>query len=237
MAKFKKHNKFDGIFLSGYKETQRIYTLNLDFNKSIYGEKLLLDGDLQYREWNPFRSKLCASIKCNARKIFINPSSKVLYLGASSGTTVSHVSDIVTKGIIYAIEFSSRSLRELVQNSVDRQNLIPILGDANHPHEYLKFITGAIDIIYMDVAQPNQSEILIKNAKMYLKPGVGKFIYTVKSRSIDSVANPKEIFAKEIKMLEENGLMVTDNVNITSFQTDHIVLFGRYQGSNERDQN
>ena len=233
MAKFKKHNKFDGIFLSGYKETQRIYTINLDFNKSIYGEKLLLDGDLQYREWNPFRSKLCASIKCNARKIFLNPSSKVLYLGASSGTTVSHISDIVTKGIIYAVEFSSRSLRELVQNSVDRQNIIPILGDANHPHEYLKFITGAIDLIYMDVAQPNQSEILIKNAKMYLKPGVGKFIFAVKSRSIDSVANPKEIFKKEIETLEDAGLNVTDNVNITSFQTDHVVLFGRYQGSNE----
>ena len=127
------------------------------------------------------------------------------------------------------MEFSPRSLRELVQNSVDRQNLIPILGDANQPYEYSKFITGSVDIIYMDVAQPNQAEILIKNAKMYLKPGVGKFIFAVKSRSIDTVANPKEIFEREIKILEENGLMVTDNVNISSFQTDHVVLFGRYQ--------
>jgi len=78
----------------------------------------------------------------------------------------------------------------------------------------------------MDVAQPNQAEILIKNAKTYLKPGVGKFIFAVKSRSIDSVANPKEVFKKEIETLEESGLMVTDNVNITSFQIDHVVLFG-----------
>ena len=45
--------------------------------------------------WNPFRSKLAAAILGGVDKIHMKPGSKVLYLGAASGTTVSHVSDLV----------------------------------------------------------------------------------------------------------------------------------------------
>ena len=42
--------------------------------------------------------------------IHIKPAAKVLYLGAASGTSVSHVSDIVgPQGAVYAVEFSHRS--------------------------------------------------------------------------------------------------------------------------------
>lgn len=227
MGRFKKHPKFEGIFTSGFKERQRIYTINLDRNRVVYGEKLIDEGNTQYREWNPYRSKLCSSIKNKARKTNIGKTTNLLYLGASSGTTVSHCSDIITHGSIYAVEFSPRSLRELVQNCTDRKNVIPILGDANKPFEYSKFISGSVDVIFQDVAQPNQTEILIKNVKQFLKPRQGTFIYAVKARSIDTTADPKEIFDKQIKMLEKNGLQVTDTVNISSFQTDHVVLFGR----------
>ncbi len=230
MVKIKRHPKFDGIYSSGFKEKQRIYTQNLDKNRIIYGEKLFDEGDIQYREWNPYRSKLCSAIKNNARKIFIDNSSKLLYLGASSGTTVSHCSDIIRNGTIYAVEFSPRSLRELVQNCTDRKNVIPILGDANRPFEYSKFVSGSVDVIFQDVAQPNQTEILIKNAKRFLTPRKGRFIYAIKARSIDTTADPNEIFLREIKELNKAGLEVTDNINISSFQTDHTVLFGRYLG-------
>lgn len=49
----------------------------------------------EYRAWNPFRSKLAAAILGGVDKIHMGPGKKVLYLGAASGTTVSHVSDIV----------------------------------------------------------------------------------------------------------------------------------------------
>ena len=52
-------------------------------------------GKIEYRVWNPFRSKLAAAILGGVDKIHIKPGSKVLYLGAASGTTVSHVADIV----------------------------------------------------------------------------------------------------------------------------------------------
>lgn len=50
---------------------------------------------IEYRVWNPFRSKLGAAILSGVDNIHMPPGSKVLYLGAASGTTVSHVSDIV----------------------------------------------------------------------------------------------------------------------------------------------
>ena len=55
------------------------------------------DGDTktEYRAWNPFRSKLAAAIVGGIEHIHMKPGSKVLYLGAASGTTVSHVSDLV----------------------------------------------------------------------------------------------------------------------------------------------
>lgn len=228
MARIRRHPKFDGIYLSGATNQQRLYTVNLDLNKRIYGEKLVEQGNDQFREWNPYRSKLAASIRANARKTFIDRNSRLLYLGASSGTTVSHCSDIITNGIIYAIEFSARSLRELVQNCADRKNVIPILADANHPYEYSPLISDRVDVIFQDVAQPNQTEILIKNIKRFLVPGEGKFIYAIKSRSIDTTANPSHIFEQEIKKLEAAGMQIMDNVSIDKFQTDHIVLFGRY---------
>lgn len=65
---------------------------------------------LEYRVWNPFRSKLAASILSGVDNIHIKPGSKVLYLGAASGTSVSHVSDLVgPEGSVYAVEFSHRS--------------------------------------------------------------------------------------------------------------------------------
>ena len=45
--------------------------------------------------WNPFRSKLAASIVGGIENIYMQPGSKVLYLGGASGTTVSHVADLV----------------------------------------------------------------------------------------------------------------------------------------------
>lgn len=228
MVSIRRHPKFDGVYISGPNDNLRLYTQNLDLNRTIYGEKLIEVKGVQYREWNPYRSKLGASIRANARKTFIDRNSRLLYLGASSGTTVSHCSDIISQGIIYAVEFSPRSLRELVQNCADRPNVIPILADANHPYEYAPYISDRVDVIFQDIAQPNQTEILIKNIQRYLEPQKGKFIYAIKPRSIDTTANPNEIFEAEIRKLEAAGMQIMDNVSIHKYQTDHIVLFGRY---------
>lgn len=229
MANIRNHPKFDGVFVSGGHDIQHIYTVNLDKGRTIYGEKTTEMNGVEYREWNPYRSKLAACIQNNCRKTFLDAKTKVLYLGASSGTTVSHFSDIAKEGIIYAVEFSPRSLRELVQNCADRPNVIPILGDATRPFDYAKFISTEVDLLYMDVAQPNQGEILRKNAEWFLKKD-GAFIYAIKSRAIDTTQAPGEIFKAEIAALSSAGFEINDQIRLEPYSADHMVLFGRFLG-------
>lgn len=107
---------------------------------------------VEYRVWNPYRSKIAAAILGGISDIYIRPGSKVLYLGAASGTTVSHVSDIVGQdGVVYAVEFSHRSGRDLVNVAKKRTNIVPLIFDARKPLEY-RFLVGMVDVVFADVA-------------------------------------------------------------------------------------
>ena len=126
--------------------------------ESVYNEKRVSVDDpvtgekTEYRVWNPFRSKLAASIVGGVENIFMKPGSKVLYLGAASGTTVSHVSDLVgPEGVVYAVEFSKRSGRDLVNMAKKRPNIVPIIEDARHPQKY-RMLINMVDTVFADVA-------------------------------------------------------------------------------------
>ena len=99
-----------GVFIAKGKE-DALVTLNLTPGKTVYGEKVVkVEGaegaKIEYRVWNPFRSKLAATVLGGAANIWIAPGSKVLYLGAASGTSVSHVSDIVGPVRALALSFA-----------------------------------------------------------------------------------------------------------------------------------
>jgi rRNA 2'-O-methyltransferase fibrillarin len=112
----------------------------------------------------------------------IKPGSKVLYLGGASGTTVSHVSDMVgPEGMVYAVEFSHRSGRDLTNMAKKRPNIVPIVEDARQPLKY-RMLVGMVDVIFSDVAQPDQARIVAMNAHMFLKNG-GWFIVSIKVRA------------------------------------------------------
>jgi len=111
----------------------------------------------------------------------MKPGSKVLYLGAASGTTVSHVSDIVgAEGMVYAVEYSHRSGRDLIEVAKKRTNIVPIIEDARHPQRY-RMLVPMVDVIFQDVAQPDQARILAINAQHFLKNG-GHFVLSIKVR-------------------------------------------------------
>merc|ERR1719158_2189390 len=111
--------------------------------------------------------------------VWIGPGRRVLYLGAGSGTTVSHVSDIVgPDGLVYAVEFSHRSGRDLINVAKSRTNIIPIIEDARHPLKY-RMLIGMVDTVFADVAQPDQARIVALNAQYYLKEG-GHAVISVK---------------------------------------------------------
>ncbi len=126
----------------------------------------------EYRVWNPFRSKIASAIVGGIGNIYMKPGSKVLYLGGASGTTVSHVADLVgPEGCVYAVEFSKRSGRDLVNMAKKRTNVIPIIEDARHPQKH-RMRMPMVDVIFADVAQPDQARILGLNAAMFVQKRV-----------------------------------------------------------------
>lgn len=176
------HQRLKGVFISRGKEDSLV-TKNLVPGDSVYGEKRISvedeNGKTEYRVWNPFRSKLASAILGGVENTWMEPGSKVLYLGAASGTTVSHVSDIVgPEGRVYAVEFSHRSGRDLLGVAQKRSNIVPIIEDARHPQKY-RMLLSTVDCIFADVAQPDQARIVALNAHNYLKIG-GHVVISIK---------------------------------------------------------
>jgi fibrillarin-like pre-rRNA processing protein len=213
--------KMKQIFSGVYRDGNALLTANAVPDKRVYGEQLINKNGTQFREWNPNRSKLGAAIANGMKSMHIKEDSKVLYLGASTGTTVSHVSDITKDGIIYALEFAERVFRSLIDLSAQRKNIIPILADARKPEEY-DWIEE-VDVIFVDIAQPDETQIAIRNAKEFLKEN-GHMMISVKSRSIDVTKDPKQIYKEERKKLEESGFEIIDIVNLEPFEKDHAMI-------------
>lgn len=220
------HPKFNSVFISGSQENLKLYTKNAVKGKRIYGERLINYKGTEYREWDPFRSKIAALILGNPITNFFTENLKCLYLGASSGTSISHLSDIIDSGIIYGVEFAERSMRQLIQNTSDRTNIIPILGDARFPADYAKYIFTSVDLIYQDVAQPRQAEIALSNCNYYLKNS-GVLIIAIKSQSIDSLQKSERIYEQEKKILEKAGYNIIESVNIHKYAANHIILVAK----------
>ena len=201
-------------------EKGKIYTKNLVPGQNVYGERLIKRRGGEYRQWDPKRSKLAASM-LKGFKVPINEDSTILYLGSASGTTVSHVSDILSKGKIYAVDVAPRVMRDLLFLADKRQNIFPLLFNANLPQSYSN-IVEKVDFIYQDIAERNQAEILEKNAKVFLKKG-GYCMIAVKSRSINVSKNPKVVFAEVESKLKEN-FKVLKKARLEPFEKDHMAF-------------
>lgn len=227
-------HRHSGVFIAHGKE-DALVTLNSTPGKSVYAEKRISvdkeDGSkVEYRVWNPFRSKLAAAILGGVDNIWMSPGSKVLYLGAASGTTVSHVSDLVgPTGTVYAVEFSHRSGRDLINMAKSRTNVVPIIEDARHPLKY-RMLVGMVDCIFADVAQPDQARIVAINAHHFLKNG-GHFVISIKANCIDSTVPAEAVFASEVKKLQQEQFKPAEQLTLEPYERDHAVVVGAYRVS------
>ncbi len=224
------HKRFDNgsyVILTDNTNEKYLATQNLINGNSVYGEKIIKYEDIEYRLWDPFRSKLAGAILKGLRENPIKESSKVLYLGASTGTTVSHVSDIVgNSGIVFPVEPSVRVARELLENvSSKRNNIIPILSDARNYLKYYGYF-GIVDVVYSDIAQPDQTMIAIDNSKSYLKDN-GDLLIIIKTRSIDVLTDPKIVTQNEAKKLEANNFTINQIINLEPFEKDHSLIHAK----------
>jgi fibrillarin-like pre-rRNA processing protein len=225
-VKVKPHPKFAEIYNIVLEEgSQRLGTKNLSPGKNVYGERLVRFEGTEYRVWDAFRSKLAGAILKGLETVPIKPNHSVLYLGAASGTTASHISDIVgEKGHVYCVEFASRSIRDLVDHVCPyRSNMSPILEDARFPEKYAMFVRGRVDDIYCDIAQPEQAKVLADNAKQFLKES-GWIMLAVKAQSIDVTKEPTEIYEQELRVLERHGFTVEQVVRLEPYDKAHAMI-------------
>jgi len=227
MPDIKQFKHFKGVFETKNKGYNILLTKNMTPGKIVYGELLYYDKDengnkVEFREWNPKRSKLGAALMKDVSQIGIKENDYVLYLGCSTGTTVSHVSDIVGQnGLVYALDFAPRVLRDMVFVAEDRKNIAPIMADANKPETY-GHLVSEVDTVFMDIAQKQQAEIFLKNCKMFLKDG-GFGLLAVKARSVDVTRNPKDIF-RIIRAQLEKEMTIVDYRELDPFEMDHAMF-------------
>lgn len=215
-----------GFFWIKSEGQKKLATENLVVGRQVYKEKLILKKGIEYRLWEPFRSKLAAAIM-NGLDVFpFENKSRVLYLGVSTGTTISHISDIVgPSGIIFGVEHASRVAREFLDRvATHRKNIIPILQDARKPKEYFS-VFGKVDVVYVDIAQPDQTEIAIANCKLYLKKN-GFLFLVIKTRSIDVTKPPKQIIQEEISKIKEK-FEILQTIDLQPYDKDHAIVIAR----------
>ena len=203
-------------------QRNNIYTKSLIPGKIHFDERTIREGKDEYREFDPTRSKLAAMIRKGCTNIGIRKGNVVLYLGSSHGFTCSFVSDMVGKeGLIFALDPAPRVMRDLVFLSEERNNIVPVLADANHPETYADKICLA-DVVFQDISQRNQAEIFLKNCDLFLKKN-GYGLLSVKARSIDVKKKPPQIF-QEVRREIEKHYTVIDFRILEPFEKDHCLI-------------
>jgi len=223
------HERWKGVYVAELDDgSLRLATKNLVPGQRVYGERLFNYEGVEYREWNAYRSKLAAALLKGLEELPVKEGDRILYLGIASGTTASHISDIIgSKGLIYGVEFSPRVIRDLMQVVADRRNILPILADARAPERY-RLMVGMVNGLYADVAQPEQADIVNRNARLFLEDG-GYLLLAIKARSIDVTREPSDIYLREMKRLAQGGFEVIDVVHLDPFDRDHAMIYARYR--------
>jgi len=208
---------FPGIWKSG----RQLFTRSLVPGQKAFAKSITKKDKIEYREWDPNKSKAAAGIMKEIKNFPIKTGTKILYLGIASGSTASFLSDIIgNNGVIYGIEISERCVRDLNLVAEKRGNIVPILADARKPEEYSWI--EPVDIVFQDVATNDQSEILIRNCQRFMKKQ-GTAMIAIKSRSIDVTKQPKEIYKQEIAKLEK-VFKILDKVELDPYEKDHMFL-------------
>ncbi|MEM3465782.1 MAG: fibrillarin-like rRNA/tRNA 2'-O-methyltransferase [Candidatus Jordarchaeales archaeon] len=222
-----KPHSHEGVYFVILGGKRRLATKNISPGFKVYGEDLVEYKGEEYRLWDPNRSKLAAAILKNLEKVPIKSGYKVLYLGAATGTTPSHVADLVEKhGVVFCVEFAPRAMRELVIVCEKKGNMVPVMADARYPEKY-SMIVDEVDTIYCDVAQPEQAKLLADNADMFLKNG-GWILLAIKARSIDVTKKPSEVYRKEVSVLEDRGFTVRQTISLEPFDRAHSMVLAKY---------
>lgn len=214
-----KETNIKGVFKKGKNFLTKVPS---NFSKDkVYDEKILKYKNDVFRSWSPYRSKFSALLSKKI-KVDIKPDFDILYLGAATGTTVSHISDILVDGTVYAVENSAVSMKKLLKICEKRKNIVPIFEDAFHPDRYQTIVPN-VDFVYQDISQRNQSQIFIENVSRYLRENMNA-VLMVKARSIDVSLKPKDAYNQVCFDLKDLGLEIKNIVDLSPYERDHAAI-------------
>lgn len=180
----------------------------------VYGEPT--DGD--WRLWDARRSKLGATFELGM-ETGLDDDDRVLYLGAASGTTVSHVADFA--GPTYAVEFATRPVRDLLEVVESRERLFPLVEDARTPERYAHVVENDLDAIVQDVATSGQARVALENRRFLADDG--RLVAAFKARSEDVTTDPETVFEGVLSTLR-NGYEILDTERMEPFHDDHLAV-------------
>lgn len=208
-----------------FREGRDLYTINATPGVRVYGEALRTIGGVEYRQWDPFRSKLAAGLLRGAPGGLLNDVRSALYLGGAHGTTASHLSDIWPAAMIFVVEKSPSAFPRLLALARRRANLLPILADAQLPERYRAEV-GPVDFLYQDVAQRNQAQIFLENARTFLPPGRAG-VLMLKVRSVTQRGSSAAIVRGAREALRAAGMHLGSETELAPFSREHVALFVR----------
>jgi len=183
----------------------------------VYGEPT--DGD--WRLWDAGRSKLAAMMESGLSTGLVGGET-VLYLGAASGTTASHVADFA--GPTYAVEFAPRPVRDLVDVAEGRPNLVPLLKDAREPESYAHVVESEVDAIVQDVATRGQARVAVENREFLTDDG--RLLAAIKARSEDVTRDPEAVFEDALADLRA-AYEVVATARLEPYHDDHLGVVAR----------
>jgi fibrillarin-like pre-rRNA processing protein len=203
----------DGIQRREFDGRQRLATRG----QPVYGEPT----DSEWRCWDAGRSKLGAMLE-SGMEIDLTDGDSVLYLGAASGTTVSHVADFA--GPTYAVEFAPRPMGDLLDVAAARTNLFPLLKDARKPDTYSHIVESDLDLLVQDVATRGQASVAVDNARFLAEDG--QLLLAIKARSEDVTAAPEAVFDAVCAELTATYEIV-DRQRLDPYHDDHLGVVAR----------
>jgi len=88
-------------------------------------------------------------------------------------------------------------------------------------------LLSLVDVIFADVAQPDQARIVIHNAQSFLKDG-GHVVISIKASCVDSTVAPEAIFAAEVQTIVENNFKPLEQVTLEPYERDHAMVSATY---------
>uniref|UniRef100_H3B3Q4 rRNA 2'-O-methyltransferase fibrillarin n=1 Tax=Latimeria chalumnae TaxID=7897 RepID=H3B3Q4_LATCH len=228
-------HRHEGVFICRGKE-DALVTKNMVPGESVYGEKRMavealgkgFDKNLKLRGE---KNKLGGSIFLLLERIFFFLK-KILFGLVCRLVFLLLMRDVILQeGLVYAVEFSHRSGRDLINVAKKRTNIIPIIEDARHPHKY-RMLVGMVDVVFADVAQPDQTRIVALNSHNFLRNG-GHFVISIKANCIDSTAAPEAVFAAEVKKMQQENMKPQEQLTLEPYERDHAVVVGIYRCAEE----